>query len=59
VATRFLSMFLDMGAQLNGKKYHVEPLSDQALWNAAPIEPKTPPNPLKNDKDFPYFAEPW
>jgi hypothetical protein len=52
-------MFLDMGAQLNGKKYHVEPLSDQALWNAAPIEPKTPPNPLKNDKDFPYFAEPW
>ena len=63
VATRFLSMFLDMGAELNGKKYHVELLNDQALWDAAPIEPKTPPNPLKNDKnflpDFPYFAEPW
>ena len=56
-------MFLDMGAELNGKKYHVELLNDQALWDAAPIEPKTPPNPLKNDKnflpDFPYFAEPW
>jgi hypothetical protein len=32
-------------------------------WNHAPIEPKTPPNPLKNDKaflkQFPYLAEPW
>jgi hypothetical protein len=38
-------------------------LNDQALWDGAPIEPKTPPNPLKNDKDFlghfPYLAEPW
>lgn len=63
VATRFLSMFLDMEAELNGKKYHVELLSDQSLWNAAPIEPKTPPNPLKNDKEFldhfPYLADPW
>lgn len=52
-----------MGASLNGKKYHVEILNDPALWNSAPIEPKTPPNPLKNDKeflrDFPYLAEPW
>jgi len=63
VATRFLSVFLDMEAELNGKKYHIEMLNDQALWDAAPIEPKTPPNPLKNDKDFlahfPYLADPW
>ena len=63
VATRFLAMFLDMDAELNGKKYHLETLSDQALWDAAPIEPKTPPNPIKNDKEFlnefPYLAEPW
>ena len=63
VATRFLSTFLDMSANLNGKRYHVELLSDPALWNNVPIEPKTPPNPLKNDKefltDFPYLAEPW
>ncbi|HJP95390.1 MAG TPA: hypothetical protein VJ875_25810 [Pyrinomonadaceae bacterium] len=63
VATRFLSMFLDHSAELNGKKYHVELLNDQALWDAAPIEPKTVPNPQKNDKEFltefPYLAEPW
>jgi hypothetical protein len=62
VATRFLSMFLDMEAELNGRKYHIEMLNDQALWDATPIEPKTPPNPLKNDKPFlatfPYLAEP-
>jgi hypothetical protein len=63
VATRFLSMFLDMGADLNGKKYHIDMLGDPALWNSLPIEPKTPPNPPKNDadflSDFPYLAEPW
>ena len=63
VATRFLSMFLDMSAELNGRRYHVDLLADQALWDAAPIEPKTPPNPLKNDKEFldhfPYLADPW
>ena len=63
VATRFLSTFLDMSATLNGTKYHVDMLNNPALWNAAPIEPKTPPNPLKNDKpflpDFPYLADPW
>jgi hypothetical protein len=63
VATRFLSLFLDMEAELNGKKYHVDLLGDQALWDAAPIVPKKPPNPLKNDKEFltefPYMAEPW
>jgi Domain of unknown function (DUF4331) len=63
VATRFLSLFLDMSADSNGRKYNIETLSDQALWDAAPIEPKTPPNPLKNDKpfldQFPYLADPW
>jgi hypothetical protein len=63
VATRFLSMFLDMNAEWNGRKYHIELLADQSLWDAAPIEPKTPPNPLRNDKpflkEFPYLAEPW
>jgi len=63
VATRFLSMFLDMEAELDGNKYHVETLSDQSLWDQAPIVPKTPPNPLKNDKEFldhfPYLADPW
>ena len=63
VATRFLSMFLDMQAEIGGKKYHVDMLGDQALWNQVAIEPKTPPNPLKNDKDFlprfPYLADPW
>ena len=63
VATRFLSMFLDMEADLDGKKYHVETLNDQSLWDRAPIVPKTPPNPLKNDKEFldhfPYLADPW
>ena len=63
VATRFLSLFLDMDAQLGDKRYNVETLGDQALWDQAPIEPKTPPNPLKNDKaflpDFPYMADPW
>lgn len=36
---------------------------DQSLWDRAPIVPKTPPNPVKNDKEFlkefPYLAEPW
>jgi len=63
VATRFLSLFLDMTAELNGKRYHIDMLGDPALWASLPIEPKTPPNPLKNDKEFlphfPYLAEPW
>jgi len=63
VATRFLAMFLDMDAEWNGRKYHIDLLGDQALWDSAPILPKTPPNPLKNDKDFldefPFLAEPW
>ena len=55
---------LDMeSAAADGSRYHVETLSDQALWDAAPIVPKTSPNPLKNDKEFlphfPYLAEPW
>lgn len=63
VATRFLSTFLDMASGCGGKKCTTETLGDQALWDKAPIVPKTPPNPLKNDKPFlktfPYLAEPW
>jgi hypothetical protein len=63
VATRFLSLFLDMSAELDGKKYNIEMLGDQSLWDKVKIEPKTPPNPLRNDKEFlkqfPYLADPW
>ena len=63
VATRFLSLFLDMSAEVSGQKVNIETLSQQSLWDKAPIEPKTPPNPLKNDKEFldhfPYLADPW
>ena len=63
VATRFLSIFLDMDAEFNGQKYNIETLQNQAALNALPMEPKTPPNPLKNDKEFltefPYLADPW
>jgi hypothetical protein len=63
VATRFLSIFLDQKAGCGGKPCTLETLGDQKLWDAAPITPKTPPNPLKNDKPFldhfPYLADPW
>lgn len=63
VATRFLSIFLDMETGCGGKKCNLETLADQSLLDHAPIEPKTPPNPLKNDKEFldhfPYLADPW
>jgi uncharacterized protein DUF4331 len=63
VATRFLSLFLDMEAGCGGQKCNLETLGDPALWEKVPIVPKTPPNPLKNDKpfltQFPYLAEPW
>ncbi|MCI0734400.1 MAG: DUF4331 domain-containing protein [Methylococcaceae bacterium] len=63
VATRFLSLFLDMESGCGGKACNVETLGNPALWANAPIVPKTPPNPLKNDKpflqEFPYLAEPW
>jgi hypothetical protein len=52
-----------MSAEANGKKYNIEILGDQSVWDQLPIEPKTPPNPLKNDKpfltEFPYLADPW
>lgn len=63
VATRFLSIFLDMETGCGGKKCNLETLADQSVLDHAPIEPKTPPNPLKNDKEFldhfPYLADPW
>ncbi len=61
VATRFLSIFLDQAAGCGGGPCTLETLGDQALWDSAPIEPKTPPNPLENDvpflAEFPYLAE--
>jgi hypothetical protein len=64
VATRFLSIFLDMETpDAHGNRYNVESLADQAALDTLPMEPKVPPNPLKNDKEFltsfPYLAEPW
>lgn len=63
VATRFLALFLDMDGEVGGQPIHLETLNDQALWDSAPVVPKTPPNPRRNDKDFltefPYLAEPW
>jgi hypothetical protein len=63
VATRFLSIFLDMKAGCGGRPCHLESLGQQALWDGAAITPQTPPNPLRNDKPFldrfPYLAEPW
>ena len=63
VATRFLSVFLDMKAGCGGKPCTLASLGSQALWNTVKIEPKTPPNPLRNDKPFlarfPYLADPW
>jgi len=63
VATRFLSIFLDHTQMCGGVKCNLETLGTQAVWNSLKIEPKTPPNPLYNDKpflkNFPYMAEPW
>jgi len=63
VATRFLSVFLDMSQTIGGQPCHVDILGNQWLWDSAPVQPKTPPNPLKNDREFldrfPYLAEPW
>jgi hypothetical protein len=63
VATRFVAILLDMDTGCGGGPSTVDTLADQALWDAAPIVPKTPPNPLANDKEFldhfPYLAEPW
>ncbi len=62
VANRFLALFLDMRSGCGGGKCNVETLSSQALWDAAPVEPKTSPNPLHNDvpflTHFPYLADP-
>jgi hypothetical protein len=52
-----------MEADFNGQKYNIETLQNQAALDTLPLEPRTPPNPLKNDKDFltgfPYLADPW
>lgn len=63
VATRFLALFLDMEGEVAGRPVSVETLNDQAVWDSAPVVPKTPPNPRHNDREFlssfPYLAEPW
>lgn len=63
VATRFLAIFLDMSQQCGNSSCNIETLNNPALWESAPIEPKTVPNPRFNDKEFldefPYLAEPW
>jgi hypothetical protein len=65
VATRFLSVFLDMQSSrgCGGKQCNIESLGSQALWDSTAIMPQTPPNPLANDKpflkEFPNLAEPW
>lgn len=63
VATRFLAVFLDMSEQCGNSLCDIETLNNPALWESAPIEPKTVPNPRFNDKEFlnefPYLAEPW
>ncbi|MEO8256702.1 MAG: DUF4331 family protein [Acidobacteriota bacterium] len=63
VATRFLSIFLDMEPGPDGTRYNIDTLADQAALDTLPMEPRVPPNPLKNDKEFltsfPYLAEPW
>jgi tetratricopeptide (TPR) repeat protein len=63
VATRFLSVFLDLKAGCGGGPCNLETLGQQSLWDKLPITPKTPPNPLHNDKPFlthfPYLADPW
>lgn len=63
VATRFLATFLDMSKNCGAKPCNIETLNDPALWESAPIVPKTVPNPRFNDKEFlsefPYLAEPW
>ncbi len=52
-----------MRAGCGGKPCNVETLGQQSLWDSLPISPKTPPNPLHNDKPFldhfPYLADPW
>jgi len=52
----------DMEAEARGRVYHLELRNDEALWGAAPVVPRTPPNPLRNDVDFrsefPCRAEP-
>ena len=36
VATRFLSLFLDMEGTVAGRPVHIETLNDQALWDSCP-----------------------
>jgi hypothetical protein len=63
VASRFLTTFLDMETGCGGGPCNIETLNDAHLWDGAPVEPKNPLNPYRNDKpflaEFPYLAEPW
>ena len=50
-------------AEVGGRQINIESLNDPALCAAAPVTPKAPPNPLRNDveflAEFPYLAPPW
>ncbi|MEA3276273.1 MAG: hypothetical protein U9Q81_13485 [Pseudomonadota bacterium] len=63
VASRFLTTFLDMEKGCGGGPCDVETLNAPHLWDGAPVAPKNPFNPYRNDKpflvEFPYLAEPW
>jgi len=63
VATRFLSIFLDMTAQCGDSPCHIETLNDLVLFEGAPLDPANVPNPQTNDRpfldEFPYLGEPW
>ena len=63
VASRFLTTFLDMKEGCGGGACNVETLNDPNLWDGAPVQPKNPFNPFRNDKpfadEFPYLAAPW
>jgi hypothetical protein len=63
VATCFLAVFLDMSQNCGAAPCDIETLNNPALWEGAPIAPKSAPNPRLNDKpflnEFPYLAELW
>ena len=62
VATRFLSLFLDMEAELGGRPYHLDMLNDQAPLGRRADRPEDAAEPAPERSrlpaEFPYLAEP-